>query len=105
MFPVLLEVNTLFDDSLFLGGVETAAIADRELEPGSGWVSVTQTTLVVSPELVRELLGLWPVGKLISTEVSEQLWVSFTGFLLEIPLIEIVLPSLYLPLRIGHFNY
>ena len=70
MFPVLLEVNTLFHDSLFLGSVEAAPIADCELEPRGGWVSVTQTALIVSPVLVGELLGLWPVSQLIPAEVS-----------------------------------
>ena len=52
VLPVFLEINTLLDDSLFLSSVEAASVADRQLEPGSGWVSMRKTTFVISPVLV-----------------------------------------------------
>ena len=102
--PIFLEVNALFDNTLLLGGVEATCVDNRQLEPGSSWISVTETTLVESPEFVGELESLRPVSELVSSEVSKEIWVGLSGLFLKIPLIEIVLPSLYLSLCVRHFN-
>ena len=82
--PEVLEVNSLLDDSLLSGGVESAAVDDGHLEVLRGRVSVTERGLVeLVPssvgEVILDIVTVW-----LSSVAVEEFLVGFVDGLFEI---------------------
>ena len=90
------------EDTLLLRGVYGAAIAEAELQVRRVGITVSLGRLVLLEVQVAHgsLLGLERV--LVATEQLEEV-VGFARFLLEVPLVEIVLPSSEILGRVNHY--
>jgi len=92
--PEVLEDLTGFNNALFLGSVNSASVDEAHLQPGGGWVTVTDRSLVLSVVHVVHHSGLWAKGEGVSSIASAHLSIEPPGFLGEIPGFGTVLPSL-----------
>ena len=98
-FPKLGQNNSLSDQSLLLGSVETASIKETELEPSSAWVSVRNSSLIIPPVLVGFLERLWSIVPTILGTIFTEILVELSELSLNVNLTRPVLPSLYLTVR------
>lgn len=97
----VLEVNSLLNDTLLLGGIEASSIDECQLEISGEWVAVGISLFVSEIISGNMVCHFWFKSESISSVVFQE-WIHFLGGFCDIPLIDSIIPFLY---WISHFFF